>query len=88
MTNASSVTPDDGRHRDEFRTLRTQDTEQGGDTPDVERPPDQEVPDIGNDLTDVAYDPGAPPFTGEDVEDTGKPRRRKRPKDEPNEVVG
>lgn len=84
MTNVSSVTPDDGPHGDGIRTLRTQDTEQGGDTPDVERPPDQDVPDLGKDLTDVVNDSDAPPFTGEDVEDTGKPRRRKRPRGEPS----
>ncbi len=72
------------RRRDETRpALHTQDTEQGGDTPDVDRPPDQDVPDFGNDLPDSVRDPGAPPFTGEDVEDTGQPGWRKSPQDEP-----
>jgi len=71
-------------HGDETRpALHTQDTEQGGDTPDVDRPPDQDVPDFGKDLPDSVRDPGAPPFTGEDVEDTGKPGWRKSPQDEP-----
>lgn len=84
MTNVSSVTPDIGRHRGGTRPiLRTQDTEQGGDTPDVDRLPDQDVPDLETDLPDVEQDPGAPPFTGEDLEDTGRPRWRKRPQDEP-----
>jgi hypothetical protein len=40
--------------------------------PDIKRPPDQEFPGIGNeDLPDVPDGSGAPPFTGEDVEDVG-----------------
>jgi len=85
MSNVSSVTSEVCQHGGDNRpTLRTQDIEQGGDTPDVDRPPDQDVPDLGTDVPDVVHDPGAPPFTGEDVDDAGKPRRRKRPQDEPN----
>jgi hypothetical protein len=42
----------------------------GGGTPDVQRPPDQDVPEIGRELPDpLDDDPASPPFTGEDVED-------------------
>ena len=47
------------------------------DGPDIKRPPDQELPD-------VADDAGTPPFTGEDVEQPRRPRREKRPQDEPS----
>jgi hypothetical protein len=85
MSNVSAVIPDAGQRREgNWPPLRAQDTEQGGDTPDVDRPPDQGVPDFGKDVPEVVDAPDIPPFTGEDVEDTGKPRRRKRPQDEPN----
>ena len=44
------------------------------DTPDVERPP-------GEDVTDAADDRPAPPFTGEDVEHPRKTPDSQRPKD-------
>ena len=85
MSHLSTATPEVGRPRDgQWPPFQTQDTEQGGDAPDVNRLPDRDLPDFGKDLPDVANDPGAPPFTGEDVEDTGKPHRRKRPQDEPS----
>ncbi|HUE86184.1 MAG TPA: hypothetical protein VMO26_08905 [Vicinamibacterales bacterium] len=85
MSDPSSATPDlSGQRQDNPPALRAQDTEQGGDTPDVNRPPDQDVPDFGKDVPDIGHDPAAPPFTGEDLEDTGRPRRRKRPQDVPN----
>ena len=84
MSNPSAAIHHVGRHTDTDPALRTQDTEQGGDTPDVNRLPDEDVPDFGTEVPDVANDPGAPPFTGEDLEDTGQRRRRKRPQDEPN----
>ena len=48
----------------------------GGDKPDIKRPPDRDIPEFENDEEpdpDQAEGPGAPPFTGEDVEDI--PRR-------------
>ena len=49
--------------------------------PDIERPPDQEVPGMGKEDVPAAPDgSGAPPFTGEDAEDVGpNPRNRHRP---------
>lgn len=88
MSNLNTAMPDVGRHSDyRWPTFSAQDTEQGGDTPDVDRPPDRDVPDFGKDVPDVpdvANDPAAPPFTGEDLDDAGKRRRRKRPQDLPN----
>jgi hypothetical protein len=58
------------------KAVRSQEGEQR-DTPDVERPPEE-------DLTDTADERQAPPFTGEDVEqprkdsDDSPPRDRKR----------
>jgi hypothetical protein len=84
MSNLSTATPRVGLHGDSNYQFWTQDTEQGGDTPDVNRPSDQDVPDFGTEVPDVANDPAAPPFTGEDLEGPVKRRRRKRPQDEPN----
>ena len=84
MSNLSSAADDVLGHNGNGPAFRAQGTEQGGDTPDVNRPPHQELPEIGRDLPDVGPDPGAPPFTGEDLEDAGKPNRRKRPQDEPS----
>ena len=42
--------------------------------PDIKRPPDQELPDIVRDVPEVPDGPGAPPFTGEDVEDPDDPK--------------
>jgi len=49
--------------------------------PDIERPPDQEVPGMGKEDVPAAPDgSGAPPFTGEDAEDVGpNPRNPHRP---------
>ena len=57
--------------------IHAQETGEGGE-PDIKRPPDQDLPDAGNDVPDVTDDSGIPPFTGEDVEDVGPPRPRKR----------
>jgi hypothetical protein len=52
-----------------------------GDTgePDIKRPPDSDIPESDSDHPDNPTGPGAPPFTGEDVEDVGRPRKRDRP---------
>lgn len=47
------------------------------DSPDIDRPPDQDLPDPGEEQGDTP--PDAPPFTGEDIEDVGPPRKRDRP---------
>ena len=44
--------------------------------PEIKRPPDQDISDPdGNDLSEYPDAPGTPPFTGEDVEDAGEPKR-------------
>ena len=47
--------------------------------PDIKRPPDSDVPEFDNDHPEAPNSPGAPPFTGEDVEDVGRPRKRDTP---------
>lgn len=47
--------------------------EPGGDDPDIAPPPEEDVPEIDPDYPESPYDPPAPPFTGEDVEDVGRP---------------
>jgi hypothetical protein len=47
--------------------------------PDIKRPPDSEIPEFDSDHPEGPSGPGAPPFTGEDVEDVGHPRKRDRP---------
>jgi hypothetical protein len=50
--------------------LKAQETgEPPPSAPDIDRPPDQELPDVGADMPEIPDGPGAPPFTGEDVED-------------------
>ena len=58
-------------------TARAQETGDSGQ-PDVWRPPDQDFPDIDtDDAPEYPNGPGAPPFTGEDVEDAGEPHRER-----------
>ena len=40
--------------------------------PDLERPPDVDVPNFDKPTPDPTENPGSPPFTGEDVEDIPK----------------
>jgi hypothetical protein len=47
--------------------------------PDIKRPPDADIPGADSDHPEAPNDPGAPPFTGEDVEDVGRPRKRDTP---------
>jgi hypothetical protein len=47
--------------------------------PDIKRPPDSDVPEFDSDHPEAPNGPGAPPFTGEDVEDVGRPRKRDTP---------
>ena len=56
-----------------------QESEEGGDR-DIKRPPDEERPDLGEEMTDPPNGPGSPPFTGEDVEDVGRPRKKDNPR--------
>jgi hypothetical protein len=56
-----------------------QETGEPSDSPDVERPPDQDLPVSDEERGDIPSSPDAPPFTGEDVEDVGPPRKRDRP---------
>ena len=51
----------------------------GGGEPDIKRPPDQDLPDVDEELPETPNGPGAPPFTGEDVEDLGRPKKRDQP---------
>jgi hypothetical protein len=56
--------------------------EPGGEgEPDIKRPPDSDVSEFDSDHPEAPNGPGAPPFTGEDVEDVG--RRRERDRDRP-----
>ena len=47
--------------------------------PDIKRPPDSDIPEFDSDHPEAPNRPGAPPFTGEDVDDVGRPRKRDRP---------
>ena len=47
--------------------------------PDIKRPPDSDIPEFDSDHPEAPNRPGAPPFTGEDVEDVGRSRKRDRP---------
>jgi hypothetical protein len=46
---------------------------------DIKRPPDSDIPEFDRDHPEAPTGPGAPPFTGEDVEDVGHPRKRDTP---------
>jgi hypothetical protein len=43
------------------------------DKPDIRRPPDREIPEFEDGEPDQPTTPGAPPFTGEDVERIPRP---------------
>lgn len=62
--------------RGSFALLATYSAQEpgGGDKPDIKRPPDKDVPEFERNEPDPAQtdEPGAPPFTGEDVEDIPK----------------
>ena len=47
--------------------------------PDIKPPPDSDVPEFDSNDPAAPNSPGAPPFTGEDVEDVGRPRKRDTP---------
>jgi hypothetical protein len=64
--------PPDGQ---EYKAQEPED--KGG--PDIKRPPDSDIPEFGSDHPEAPNRPGAPPFTGEDVEDVGRPGERDRP---------
>jgi hypothetical protein len=52
----------------------------GNNEPDIKRPPDRDLPEIGRDLPDdLSDEEPAPPFTGEDVEINPDRRKRDRP---------
>jgi hypothetical protein len=57
------------------------DAQEPGDEgePDIKRPPDSDIPESDSDHPEAPNGPGAPPFTGEDVEDVGHPRKRETP---------
>jgi hypothetical protein len=46
---------------------------------DIKRPPDSDIPEFDSDHPEAPTGPGAPPFTGEDVEDVERPRKRDTP---------
>ena len=58
--------------------IKAQEPGDKGD-PDIKRPPDSDIPEFGRDYPEAPNRPGAPPFTGEDVEDVGRWRERDRP---------
>jgi hypothetical protein len=62
-----------------WRKYEAQEAGEPPDSPDIERPPDQDLPDPDEERGDIPNSPGAPPFTGEDVEDVGPPLKRDRP---------
>jgi hypothetical protein len=47
--------------------------------PDIKRPTDSDTPEFERDRPDAPNAPSAPPFTGEDVEDVGRPHKRDTP---------
>ena len=47
--------------------------------PDIKRPPDSDIPEFDRDHPEAPIGPDAPPFTGEDVEDVGRLRKRDTP---------
>lgn len=47
--------------------------------PDIKRPPDSDIPEFDSDRPEAPTGPGTPPFTGEDVEDVGRPHKRDPP---------
>jgi hypothetical protein len=57
------------------------DAQEPGDNgePDIKRPPDSDTPEFDSDPPEAPNGRGAPPFTGEDVEDVGRPRKRDTP---------
>jgi hypothetical protein len=66
--------------RDTSGCSRYEAQEPGDDgEPDIKRPPDSDVPEFESDHPEAPNGPGAPPFTGEDVEDVGRPRKRDTP---------
>jgi hypothetical protein len=66
--------------RDTSRCAEYQAQEPGDEgEPDIKRPPDSEIPEVDSDHPEAPNSPGAPPFTGEDVEDAGRPRKRDTP---------
>ena len=60
---------------------RAHHVQEPGDTgePDIKRPPDSDIPEFDSDQPDGPTGPGSPPFTGEDVEDVGRPRKPEPP---------
>ena len=54
-----------------------QEQEEPGGKPDIERPPDVDVPNFDKHVPDETAHPGSPPFTGEDVEDIPRPDPRR-----------
>ena len=66
-----------GRPPNRTRRAQYEGQEPGdGSEPEIRRPPDDDISDFDpDDLSDHREGPGAPPFTGEDVEDTGEPTR-------------
>ena len=70
------LTGDFGRpHRRQAEWLHYQ-AQESGEPEVITPPPDKGPPPLADDEAPRApYPPGAPPFTGEDVEDAGEPER-------------
>ena len=62
-----------------WRKYEAQETGEPPDPPDIKRPPDRDLPELDEERPTTPNSPGAPPFTGEDVEDVDRPRKRERP---------
>lgn len=58
-----------------WRRYEAQETGEPPDPPDIKRPPDRDLPEVDEERPTTPNGPGAPPFTGEDVEDVRPPKR-------------
>jgi hypothetical protein len=67
-----------GRDASASAEYEAQEPGDNGD-PDNKRPPDSDLPEFDSDHPEAPNGPGAPPLTGEDVEDIGRPRKRDTP---------
>ena len=76
MVTAIDRSPGKQAHEAGWVKYSTQEQEPGG-TPDLDVPPDVDVPNFDKPNADPGEPPNNPPFTGEDVEDI--PRRKPHP---------
>ena len=67
------------RRKSGWGKYEAQETGEPPDSPDVGRPPEREFPEPDEHRRETPESPGAPPFTGEDL-DAGDPPKRDRPR--------